>query len=111
MSNLINVNGVYVSRDCKVEYGVNKKKVGKDSWGRYEIYMECKSIGEVLDSIKEFMSSEDVEVVKKRKFMLGELGIKLDSKKLVGDIKYDEDKGFLKLKEVVSMKDGGKVKR
>ena len=68
----INVNGKVVNDECKLEVGVNKKRVGSKSWIRYEKYMDSKNVGEYISKggLKE-------------------------------DLRWDEKKGFVKIMEVI----------
>ena len=81
MSNVINVSGKIVNEDCKIEYNKeNKKRVGSKSWMRYEEYKGSKTVGEFLSN-----------------------GGKKE------DLRWDMEKGFLKILEVFDYKSKKKV--
>ena len=75
MNNIINVDGILVSDECKIDIGNNVKRVGSKSWMRFEEYMGSKNVGEYLEKG----------------------GLK-------ADLRWDVKKGFVKLVEKWDMK-------
>jgi len=81
MNNLINVDGILVSGECKLEIGNNVKRVGSKSWLRFEEYMSSKDVNEYMEKG----------------------GLK-------ADLRWDVKKGFVKLVEKWDMKSKKVVK-
>ena len=72
---IFNINGVVVSEECKIEFGVNVKRIGSKSWVRYENYMEAVNVLEFFEKGG-----------------------------LIEDLRYDCKKGFCKLVERYDIK-------